>query len=198
MLFRSHADAGPRVGSDGAAGIRMCLENLLKHGHRDIGLVNCPVGFTDFTANLETYHRILTGAGVALKPENIVTASSFSEEDGRNAAEQLLHANPDITAVAIFGDRAAAGFLRLLANRGIDVPGRLSVVVHDRYRWMDSAFPFRLSGTQQNIGGIAHALLDALENQRASGVTTDSFDWITPDWIDGNSVAFTMHGITNF
>ncbi len=197
MPWKNEINRGPRVGSDSISGMRMCMETLLKHGHRNIGLVNCPVGYTDFDTNLDAYRSALLKAGATLAPGNIATASSYSEEEGRNAAEQLLKANPGITAVAIFGDRAASGFLRQLALHSIRVPEDLSVVVHDHYRWMESAFPFRLSGTRQNINGIAHALLDALESQRASGVTGNSFTRIRPDWIDGNSVAFTMLSVSN-
>ena len=197
MPWKDQVLRGPRVGSDGVAGMRMCVENLLRHGHREIGLVNCPVGFTDFESNLEAYGRTLAAFGVEMNPRNIVTASSISEEDGRAAAEQLLAANSRITAAVVFGDRAAAGFLHQLARRNIDVPGDFSVAVHDRYRWMDSAFPFRPSGTQQNIEGIAHAVLDELDRQRSCGVTGDSFTHIAPDWVDGNSIAFTSFGISN-
>ncbi|MBS1371357.1 MAG: GntR family transcriptional regulator [Lentisphaeria bacterium] len=188
---------GPRVGSDGAAGMRMCLECLLRHGHREIGLVNCPVGYTDFQMNLEMYCRMLNEAGIAVRPENIVTASPFSEEEGMNAAAQLLRADSGLTAAVVFGDRAAAGFFRQLARCGIRVPEDMSVAVHDRYNWMDSAFPFRPSGTQQNIGGLAHAVFDALEKQRASGVAEDYDDLVAPDWIDGGTVAFTVLGVSN-
>ncbi len=196
MPWKDQVAKGPRVGSDGVASMRMCVENLLRHGHRDIGLVNCPVGYTDFENNLEAYGRTLTSAGISINPRNIATASPVSEEDGRYAADQLLGSNPRITAAVLFGDRAAAGFLRQLARRNINVPGDFSVAVHDRYRWMDSAFPCRPSGTQQNIEGIAHAVLDALDQQRASGVTEDFFTRVAPDWIDGNSMAFTTFGVT--
>ena len=132
-----------------------------------------------------------------MTPRNIVTASSISEADGRAAVEQLLAANSQITAAVVFGDRAAAGFLHQHSRLNINVPGDFSVAVHDRYRWMDSAFPFRPSGTQQNIEGIAHAVLDELDQQRACGVTGDSFTYIAPDWVDGNSIAFTSSGIPN-
>lgn len=115
MPWKDQVLRGPRVGSDGVAGMRMCVENLLRHGHREIGLVNCPVGFTDFESNLEAYGRTLAAFGVEMNPRNIVTASSISEEDGRAAAEQLLAANSRITAAVVFGDRAAAGFLHQLA-----------------------------------------------------------------------------------
>ena len=188
---------GPRVGSDGGMGMRRCLECLLRHGHREIGMINCPVGYTDFQMNLEMYCRMLGEAGLTVRPEHIVTASPFSEEEGMNAGAQLLRAGTGLTAVVVFGDRAAAGFLRLLSRQGIRVPEEMSVVVHDRYSWMDSAFPLSPSGTEQNIGGLAHAVLDALEKQRVSGVTEDYEELVAPDWVDGGTVAFTALGVSN-
>ncbi len=181
---------GPQVGSDCAEGMRICLENLLKSGHREIGLINCPVGYNDFQSNLDMYQKTLREANVEIKASNITTAFFCDEDEGGKAAEQLYKANPAMTALVVFGDRSASGAIRKLLAMGVRIPEDLSVVVHDRYSWMDSLFGFKPCGTHQNIAGIAHALMDTLERQRLSGTVENDITLISPDWIDGHSVAF--------
>ncbi|GAG12239.1 unnamed protein product, partial [marine sediment metagenome] len=55
----------------------------------------------------------------------------FSTADGRRAARDLLARRPGATAAFACSDRFAYGVLAELAARGVDVPGKISVIGFD-------------------------------------------------------------------
>ena len=187
--FNRAIDA-PQVGSDSARGMELCLKTLMDYGHRDIGLMNCTAGFHDFPINLEVFRRVQAERGIPFDESKIVCADMTSEEEGAAGIWKLLSRNPGMTGVVLFGDGSAAGAVRKLNQMGIAIPDALSVVVHDRYPWLDLFAPLRLCGVQQNIEGLACALLDTLEKQRGCLGDAPPITLVPPDWIDGNSASF--------
>jgi len=186
----SMTDAIPSVGSDSSAAMELCMKTVLGYGHREIGMINCPAGYCDFTSNLDVFRSRLEQAGCVFCPGRVATAEMTSEADGARAIRKLLECNPNLTAAVIFGDRSSAGAVRELLELGYRIPEDISVVVHDRYHWLDSLFSFRLSGAQQNLPGIAAALMDILDGQRKSGIVEPRQFLVPPDWISGNSAGF--------
>lgn len=180
----------PCVGSDFPTGMKQCMKILHDYGHSEIGVVNWPVEFGDFKSNLEIYRAGLEKAGGRFSPDKMVMTAAIDETEGALAVHKLLEQNPHLTAIVIFGDRISAGGIRELLNLGYRIPEDISVVVNDRYFWLDSLFPFRLTGSQQNLSGISIALLDLLDDQRKSGVTQPRQVMVPPDWISGNSMGF--------
>jgi LacI family transcriptional regulator len=64
-------------------------------------------------------------------PQERIAPGSFTTDGGASAMISLLERAPDITAVFCLSDAMAAGALRVLRHRGIDVPGRISVMGFD-------------------------------------------------------------------
>ena len=76
--------------------------------------------------------------GFADPPASTVTATGrhivyadFGRGGGVAAAAELLDANPRMTAIAALNDSMAVGALACLRERGIGVPGRMSVIGFD-------------------------------------------------------------------
>ena len=72
---------------------------------------------------------VLEEAGIAHAP--IVERHINNPQTAFEAAQELLSAHPELTAVACTTDSQALGVVRYAAEQGIDVPGQLSVTGFD-------------------------------------------------------------------
>ncbi len=60
-----------------------------------------------------------------------VVEAAFTLEGGKDAAREILDEHPDVTAIMAFNDDMAVGVLSVLRERGIAVPGQISVTGFD-------------------------------------------------------------------
>ena len=112
--------------SDGRLGGRLMLEHLIDLGHRRIGLI----AVRDIEERLRGIEQAAEKHGLdfgGLPCE----LGNFSAESGAAAAERLIRAHPDLTAIVAFNDRMAMGAIRRLQSLGYAVPQQISVVGHD-------------------------------------------------------------------
>jgi len=183
-------DDCPLVGTDDRDGIRQCVETLLRCNHREIALLSWAPGHHAFSAIIDTFKETLSDAGIPFRPELVVNTIPWDEEEGRKSMNRLLERKINFTGLVCSGDRASIGAVRLLLEHGYRIPEDISVVVFDRYPWMDSLFPFRLSGIQQNLSGLAQEMLALLEEQRNCGTVIVRRRMVKPDFISGNSCQY--------
>ena len=113
---------------DNVGGIRLAVEHLVAHGHTAIGFVG-HVGQSDVAERHVAYEAAMRAAG--LEPLPMVTARDQVESGGAAAAPEVLAASPRWTAAIAGTDRIAAGLVRAVTERGVDVPGDLAVVGFD-------------------------------------------------------------------
>jgi LacI family transcriptional regulator len=118
------------VVTDNELGGELATRHLLEHGHRHIGHVTGPLAFPDARARLHGYRRALEGAGVTYD-ERYVVESTFDEEGGAQAAIRLLERAPELTALFLSNDQMAAGAMRALRERSVEIPTDLSIVGYD-------------------------------------------------------------------
>ena len=145
--------------SDNRMGGRLMMEHLLALGHRQIGLI----------ALRDIEDRML-GVRMAAADYGLDACSmpceygNFSEQSGELAAEKLIRANPDLTALLAFNDRMAMGAIRRLQEIGYQVPERISVVGHDDLpRSRDFKTPLTtVNHRLSEWGGLAMNMLLAL------------------------------------
>jgi DNA-binding LacI/PurR family transcriptional regulator len=133
------------VGPDDRAGARSLGEVLLGLGHRRIGLISGTgrvrySGPTELAAVIDEppsvhrnrtlgLHDALAAAGIddlpiEERPENTMAA-------GASALHALLDRRPDLTAVCALTDLLALGALAAARERGLTVPGDLSIAGYD-------------------------------------------------------------------
>ncbi len=182
----------PVVGSDDSAGIRRCMEFLLKFGHQQIALLSCQPDFHAFNYLLDGYRNALEQADLPFVPELVMETTPWSEEEGRSSMAKLLERVVPFTALLVYGDQATVGAVRLLQEKGIRIPEDLSVMACDRYAWLDMLFPFKLAGVEQNIRHIAATALDLLEQQRTTGKTIATKILVKPELFPGSSCRFNF------
>lgn len=115
---------------DYASGADQMMSYLLQLGHRQIGLIHGAPEVHTAREVVDAFESKLTATGEQPTPD-WREDGRFTEEGGAAAASALLKRRPDLTAIFAGNDKMALGALHYLHRRGIDVPGRISVVGFD-------------------------------------------------------------------
>lgn len=119
------------VSFDNQAASRSMTETLLALGHRRIGFVSGLTRHNDRAqARLSGYRAALAAAGVT-ENRGLVHEMPFSFENGRKAMAAFLGMDVRPTAVFFGSDILAIGALLECADRGVGVPGDVSIAGFD-------------------------------------------------------------------
>ncbi len=114
------------VGTDDAGGARAAAAAFLKAGHRHAAVLTTGDELTPMRIRTEAFaaaFRQRSGATCT------VSHQPWGDEiDGHPVAQELLAASPRPTAVFTTMDRLAAGVYRAAAERGLSIPGDVSVI----------------------------------------------------------------------
>ncbi|MET9495481.1 LacI family DNA-binding transcriptional regulator [Streptomyces sp. NPDC006552] len=128
----SPAVAAPFISPDDRAAARLAVTHLVSLGHTRIGLALGPQRFVPVQRKIEGFVRAAQEL-LALDPREVerdlVQHSLYTLEGGQAAAAALL--DRGCTAVICASDMMALGAVRTVRERGLDVPGDVSVVGFD-------------------------------------------------------------------
>ncbi|WP_223799361.1 LacI family DNA-binding transcriptional regulator [Sphingomonas nostoxanthinifaciens] len=105
-------------------------DHLIALGHRRIAMITGPLRFHSATEREQGFRTALDRAGIAL-PRGYVVEGDYGFDSGLVAAEHLLALPNRPTAIFASNDIMAAAVLKVARERGIDVPGALSVTGFD-------------------------------------------------------------------
>lgn len=124
VLVNREVDGLPAVTGDNADGVRQALVHLRALGHRRVGYAGGPA-----TSWSDAARR----AGLSAAPTDlhVVDLGAFRPGPAGGVAAADLALSEGLTAVLAFNDQLAMGILGRLADRGVTVPDRLSVVGFD-------------------------------------------------------------------
>lgn len=116
----------PAVTLDDADGVTQILGHLRSLGHRTVGVAAGPTASWSGARRVEGLRVAAERWGV-----HLVGLGEFRPHfaGGTQAADHALAA--EVTAVVVFNDLMALGVLDRLRQRGVDVPGEMSVVGYD-------------------------------------------------------------------
>jgi len=112
---------------DNSGALYVATDALLAKGHRRIGFINGPATSVTSAEKRIGFERAVQQSGLQIEME-IVDAGYFDQASGRAAAALLLERFPRVTAVIAGEDGLALGLLEELKERGLSVPGDVSVV----------------------------------------------------------------------
>ena len=118
------------VDGDNRAGVEMAVDHLVSLGHRHIACIAGPPDQTATHRRLEGYRSALQRHGIPYD-ESYVAQGDFTEPGGYRAMMDVLDRSPRVTAVFASNDMMAIGALNAAKQRGLAVPGDLSVVGFD-------------------------------------------------------------------
>ncbi|MEZ0067764.1 DNA-binding LacI/PurR family transcriptional regulator [Streptacidiphilus sp. MAP12-20] len=149
------------VSPDDRAAMWMALRHLVALGHRRIGLAVGPARFVPVARKLEGFHaaaRELLGLSEAESGE-LVQHTLFTVEGGHAAGGSLL--DKGCTAIVCGSDLMAFGVIRAARQRGLSVPGDVSVVGFDDSPLIAFADP-PLTTIRKPVEAMGAAAVDAL------------------------------------
>lgn len=134
LLRRVRIDGVDCVISDESAGMAQAVRHLAGLGHRRIVHVHGGRA-AGARQRLSGHRRAIDGLGL---PEPEPLAGGLTEDDGARAAHDFLAGRDasglPATAVTVFNDRCALGFIDTLRGAGVGVPQEVSVVGFDDIR----------------------------------------------------------------
>ena len=104
--------------------------HLINMGHRRIGFIKGDPNHMSSDDRLFGYRRALDRAGIPFEPQ-LVAEGEFDFESGVAAGQYFLSLDPRPTAIFAANDDMAAGVLSVAHDRGIELPGELSVAGFD-------------------------------------------------------------------
>jgi LacI family repressor for deo operon, udp, cdd, tsx, nupC, and nupG len=121
----------PFVSPDDRAAMRLAVTHLAALGHRRIGLALGPERFVPVQRKIEGFLQSMRERLdlTTAQARDFVQHSLYTLEGGQAAAGALL--DRDCTAVVCASDMMALGAIRAARQRGLEVPGDVSVIGFD-------------------------------------------------------------------
>lgn len=111
-----------------------CLQPAIDHlvglGHRNIGCLIEPLGYSIGAGRHESFLHAMVAAGLTPNTDHVVP-SGFRDDTALEAAGALLDRRNRPTAILASNDLLAIGAMRAAAERGIVVPDDLSIIGFD-------------------------------------------------------------------
>ncbi len=125
----------PYVGFDNKGGVKLAVEHLVKLGHERIGMINGRMTTTNALERFQAFQDMLAENKLEFHSE-WTADGDFEEEGGYKAALKILAAVRRPSAVICSSDLMAIGAVRAFKEKGVSVPGDISVIGFDN---MDEA-----------------------------------------------------------
>ena len=116
----------PFVETEHARGVAAAVEHLVALGHRSVAFVGGLERHEHVQARVAAWRAVLAGAGL---PAEVLEFASPGDPSGAAATARALDAGP--TAIVFATDAMALAGLAAARERGIGVPGELSIVGFD-------------------------------------------------------------------
>ncbi|MGN7455101.1 catabolite control protein A [Paenibacillus pasadenensis] len=154
----------PSVDIDHEAAAYDAVKTLIGQGHRDIAMISGTLQDpSNGYARYQGYKRALQEAGIAER-EDFVRIGNYRYESGVEAMGHFLELDKLPTAVFAATDEMAIGAIHAIQDKGLAVPGDISVISVDNSRMAEMVRP-TLSAVAQpmyDIGAVSMRLLTKL------------------------------------
>jgi len=172
------------VAIDNTAGATAATRYLLGLGHQTVYHVAGPLSCLDAKERVEGWRQVLREAGA---PEPAVLAGDWSASSGHRLGGQLA-AEPGLTAIFCGNDTMALGVMRALAERGLRVPGDVSIVGFDDVPEAGFYWP-PLTTVRQDFGEVGRQALSTLIDRMTGAIPAGPRVRVAPELIVRASAA---------
>lgn len=144
----------------------LVLSHLHSLGHRNIAFMHGQPFSSDSNDRWEGIVEVCRKLGVEMNPELIVQLDRdvSSPELGYPVIKQLLARDRKFTALVCFNDVAAIGAIRALKDRGLQVPGDVSVIGFDDIKAAAYVSP-SLTTIRQPLAGMGRFAAQYIVNR---------------------------------
>ena len=171
----THADEDDALSllPDDEGGAFLAAAHLAKLGRTRIAHVTGPERFEAVRLRRRGYAAALKKAGLDAKPAYFLSGV-WSEAWGRDAVAQLFDGRVEPPDALFCGnDQIARGAAEALRDRGIDVPGQVSIVGFDNWDVMAEGARPPLTSVDMNLKALGHEagerLIGMIAGERVSG-----------------------------
>ncbi|MGN9764687.1 LacI family DNA-binding transcriptional regulator [Micromonospora sp. SD12] len=154
----------PFVSCDDGEATELAVAHLVALGHRRIGLITGPDRFVPVQRRVAGFRAAMGRLVGVDEPglDELAELSLFGVEGGEAAAARLL--DRGVTGIVCGSDLMALGAIRAARQRGMSVPGELSVVGYDDSPLMAFTDP-PLTTMRQPVAAMAVAAVRALVDE---------------------------------
>ncbi|WP_405085457.1 LacI family DNA-binding transcriptional regulator [Microbispora sp. NBC_01389] len=161
VLVDGYSDAipAPFISPDDRLAARLAVQHLVDLGHERIGLALGQRRFVPVIRKIEGFGQAMAQLLGLTDVEDLVQHSLFSVEGGQAAAGALI--DRGCTGIFCASDLMALGAIRAARERGLSVPGDVSVVGFDDSPLMAFTDP-PLTTVRKPIGAMAAAAVQTL------------------------------------
>jgi DNA-binding LacI/PurR family transcriptional regulator len=180
VAFGRPWDDGPPhawVDVDGAAGIAMVVDHLVRRGHRRIGYIGW--GEASELGNDRRSGWVTAGRRHGLDNADLEIRSVDRIADGADGASHLMDRDDPPTALVCASDTLAMGALRALDIRGMG-PGRDVAVTGFDDTPTAAALPVGLTSVRQPLEDVAAAIVKRLDAVLSGADVSDNGELLTP------------------
>ncbi|WP_425569736.1 LacI family DNA-binding transcriptional regulator [Sphingomonas daechungensis] len=151
---------GASVGSDNEQGGFDATQHLLQTGRRNIAFIGtAEPGYQEVYDRWRGYCRALRAAGIE-PDDRLCVKAEPSEQDGREAIEELARRGAEFDAVFAASDVAAIGAMHALQHLGRAIPSEVAIVGFDDIPAASLSSP-PLSTVRQDSRRAGEALVEA-------------------------------------
>ncbi|EGR1859363.1 substrate-binding domain-containing protein [Vibrio cholerae] len=178
--------ASDKIQDNSLQGGYMAAKHLIECGHKEIGCITGPLIRHQAQMRYEGYKRALAEAGIAINPDWIVE-SDFECEGGYQAFEKLYERGKLPSALFVSNDMMAMGVIQAASQRGLRVPGDLSLIGYDDVHIAKFMTP-ALTTIHQPKYRLGKAAVDTLLYRLENPDTTAQVVQLEPTLVVRNSV----------
>ena len=170
LVFLDAGTLGPGVSSvsiDYAGGVDLAMEHLLELQHRRIAFISGPSRLGAAQARRHAFKKVQHRESLAQEPW-LVQEGNHRVDGGREAMLRLLDSGKPPTAVLASNDLTAIGAIGAIHERGLNIPGDISVIGFDNIQLSAYMMP-TLSTVNAPRAEVANAAFRALLDARKPG-----------------------------
>ncbi len=132
---------------DNVRGAYDAVTYLIGLGHQRIAIISGPISTTTGKGRLQGYHKALEDSQIPID-QDLMQIGTFMRESGHQAAHRLLSMGEPPTAIFAANNVLAEATLFVLRERGLRIPGDISLILFDDVPWASLTTP-RISAVAQ-------------------------------------------------
>lgn len=148
------------VFTDESIGTFKGIEELIKNGHKEIAIIEGMENFDSTKMRRSGYIEAFKNYNININ-NNLVVSGDFTVKGGYICTKELLNKEENFTAIFAFNDEMAAGAMKAIIEKGLNVPEDISILGFDGNELGEFLSP-RITTIRRPIGEIAKIAINIL------------------------------------
>lgn len=148
------------VFTDESIGTFKGIEELIKNGHKEIAIIEGMENFDSTKMRRSGYIKAFKDYNININ-NNLVVSGDFTVKGGYICTKELLNKEENFTVIFAFNDEMAAGAMKAIIEKGLNVPEDISILGFDGNELGEFLSP-RITTIRRPIGEIAKISINRL------------------------------------